>query len=55
MSDSYSKYCEDKEEYTYLCKLLKVDKRDDWFDHFIELKHDDRIVWKDYRYQLKSE
>jgi hypothetical protein len=54
MSDSYTKYKEDCEEYEYLCKLLNENEQRDMYDHFAKLKKDPRIIWKDYRYQLKD-
>jgi hypothetical protein len=54
MSDSYTKYKEDCEEYEYLCKLLNENEQRDMYDHFEKLKKDPRIIWKDYRYQLKD-
>ena len=57
MSDSYSKYHEDLQEYIYLCKLLneeKIPEDKDWYQHFFDLKKSKLIEYKDYRYQLKS-
>jgi len=55
MSDSYNKYKEDYADYVYLCKLLNEDERPkNMYDHFEELKKNSRIIWKDYRYQLKD-
>jgi hypothetical protein len=57
MSDSYGKYLEDLQDYAALCKLLNEEKlppSGDWFYHFITLKADDRVEFKDYKYQLKS-
>ena len=55
MSDSYAKYKEDCQEYSHLCRLLKEDERQEMYTHFEELKKDLRIIWKDYRYQLKED
>jgi len=55
MSDSYNKYKEDCQEYQSLCNLLNEDEQSkNMYDHFEKLKKDPRIVWKDYRYQLKD-
>lgn len=56
MSDSYGKYLEERQDYAALCKLLNEEKLPpsaDWYEHFITLKTDERVEWKDYRYQLK--
>ena len=56
MSDSYGKYKEELQEYKRLCKLLK-EKEDinNLYDHLEKLKKNPKIIYKDYKYQLKEE
>ena len=54
MSCLYSKIKEDEQDYRNICKLLNEEIKDNFYEHFYKLKNDKRIVWKDYRYQLKE-
>ncbi len=54
MSDSYSAYNDDLKDYTGLCKLLGVKPRDDFYDHFDELKQLPPVHWKKGKYTISK-